>query len=77
VTVAVGDVNGDGILDIVTSSGSILFGDGKGGFPTRRDYTSNATGFVMLADFDGDGITDILVGNGNPSLMSGPPFIRP
>jgi uncharacterized protein (TIGR03437 family) len=71
VTVAIGDVTGDGIPDIVTSSGSILFGDGKGGFPTRRDYTSNATGFVTLADFDGDGISDILIGNGDPVLMSG------
>jgi hypothetical protein len=69
-SVAVGAVNGDGIPDIVTN-GSILFGDGKGGFPSRRDYTSVAGGSVMLADFDGDGITDIIIGNGNPDFLSG------
>jgi uncharacterized protein (TIGR03437 family) len=70
-SVAVGDVNGDGIPDIVTL-GSILFGDGKGGFPSRRDYViPNASGSVMLADFDGDGITDIIIGNGNPDFLSG------
>ena len=62
---AVGDMNQDGIPDIVTAGGTVLFGDGKGGFPTRRDYLSNAAGSVTLADVDGDGRLDILVGNGN------------
>ncbi|MFY9725851.1 MAG: FG-GAP-like repeat-containing protein [Bryobacteraceae bacterium] len=70
-TVAVGDVNGDGIPDIVTAGGSILFGDGKGGFPTRRDYVIEGSGSVMLADFDGDGKSDIIVGAGNPTFLSG------
>jgi hypothetical protein len=33
--IALGDVNQDGIPDIVTAGGTILFGDGKGGFPSR------------------------------------------
>jgi hypothetical protein len=47
--IALGDVNQDGIPDIVTSGGAspgygvtILFGDGKGGFPSRRDMISTA-----------------------------------
>ena len=35
--IALGDVNGDLIPDIVTAAGTILLGDGKGGFPSRRD----------------------------------------
>lgn len=69
--IALGDANQDGIFDIVTSGGTILFGDGKGGFPSRRDYASSGSGAVMLADFDGDGKTDIIIGNGNPTLLSG------
>ena len=52
ISVGVADVNGDGIPDVV-AGGSILFGDGKGNFPTRRDY---ASGSAMLFDFDADGI---------------------
>jgi hypothetical protein len=61
---AVGDLNGDGIPDIGTAGGTILFGDGLGGFPTRADSASSANGSIMLADFDGDGNTDIIFGNG-------------
>jgi hypothetical protein len=71
ITLAIGDVDGDHIPDILSSTGSILFGDGKGGFPSRRDYALNGSGTVMLADFDGDGVTDILIGGGNPAFLSG------
>ena len=69
--IALGDVNQDGIPDIVTAGGTILFGDGKGGFPTERDYAWNASGSVTLADFDGDGKIDIIVGNGSSLFLSG------
>jgi hypothetical protein len=71
--VAIGDVNGDSIPDIVTASGTIFFGDGKGAFPNRRDYLVGGNESVMLADFDGDGKVDILIGAGNPDFISGSP----
>jgi hypothetical protein len=46
---AIGDMNKDGIPDIVTG-GTILFGDGKGSFPTRQDYYVPEAGGVILFD---------------------------
>jgi uncharacterized protein YkwD len=73
VTVATGDVNGDGRADIVT-------GQGPGGVPCVRvfdgaslallqDFTAYAPTFaggvrVATADLDGDGAADLLVGPG-------------
>ncbi len=65
--VAIGDVNGDGNEDIV-AGGSIFFGDGKGGFPTRQDYIISG-GAIILTDFDGDGKTDIVVAEGGDSQI--------
>ena len=65
---AIGDVNGDGNEDIVTEGGSILFGDGKGGFPTRRDYVLPG-GSVIPTDFDGDGKIDIVFASGGDSQI--------
>ena len=67
--IAIGDMNGDGIPDVVTAGITILLGDGKGGFPTRRDFLGAGGEPVILTDFDGDGKMDVLIGNGNPLIL--------
>jgi uncharacterized protein (TIGR03437 family) len=69
--VAIGDLNGDGIPDIVTTGITILFGDGKGGFPTRRDTLLEAQGNLIVTDFNGDGIADVVVATGNAAILAG------
>jgi uncharacterized protein (TIGR03437 family) len=68
--IAIGDMNGDGIPDIVTNGISILLGDGKGGFPTRKDFLNTAGDFAVLADVNGDGKLDVAIGGGNPLVLS-------
>lgn len=67
--VAVGDFNGDGILDLAVTNYSsntlsILLGDGKGNFTLA---SSPATGVnpasVAVGDFNGDGKLDLAVAN--------------
>jgi uncharacterized protein (TIGR03437 family) len=75
-TIAIGDMNADGNLDIVTG-GTILFGDGKGGFPKRQDYVVSpnnlaVSGSVILTDFNSDGQMDIVIAGGTPALITGP-----
>ena len=74
--IAVGDMNGDGIPDIVTNGISILLGDGKGGFPTREDFLNTAGESVILADFDGDGKLDVVIGTGNPLVLNALGFVE-
>jgi hypothetical protein len=71
-SLAIGDMNADGSPDIVTN-GTLLFGDGKGSFPTRQDYQFASSGSVILTDFDGDGRMDVVVAQGSPALIVGEP----
>jgi FG-GAP-like repeat/IPT/TIG domain len=67
VSVAVGDLNGDGKQDLVTvqrleGSGAVgvLLGDGAGSFAVGTDVrTSRELFCVALGDFDGDGWQDV------------------
>lgn len=62
------DANRDGKADLVVLAGvsvTLLFGDGLGGFPTRRTIYSTAAGryaaAVAVADYDGDGRSDLAI----------------
>jgi hypothetical protein len=70
---AVGDFNGDGHADFVTSGGDtslvIFFGDGQANFPNSLAFVSSANKDPHAADFDGDGHLDI-VATGHPNPMA-------
>lgn len=75
--VSIGDVNGDGNLDIVIAKGRhwplvsrVLLGDGKGHFSTAYDLDNAAyrSYSARLVDIDGDGALDIVLSNDTPDL---------
>jgi len=72
--VSIGDLNRDGLLDIVLAKGRhwplhnrILLSDGKGGFSASNlAATPDRTYSAALADLDQDGDLDIVVSNDDP-----------
>ena len=68
-SVALGDLNGDGVTDIVTANSwdnnvSVLLGDGAGDFlPEVTCTVGVAPESVALRDLNGDGVTDIVTAN--------------
>jgi hypothetical protein len=80
--VALGDLTGNGRLDIVTlnpgqTSGtiSVLMNDGHGGFAPHQDFDAGAAGFAQLfglalGDFRGSGLLDVATANPFKSSVS-------
>ena len=71
-SVSLGDVNGDGTLDVVVANGRhwpgqnrVYLNDGRAAFTLARRLGEEEAGSyaVPLADFDGDGDLDVTVGN--------------
>ena len=73
-SIATGDFNHDGKLDVVmmTDSGlSVALGNGDGTFQRAVTYTTQLAYSLAVADFNGDGNLDIVVANENtPSTVS-------
>jgi hypothetical protein len=73
---ATGDFNGDGRLDLVTGnadgdSGSVLLGDGNGGFGAPTSFLVGTPFYSMaVADFNGDGRLDLATANGTANRVS-------
>jgi hypothetical protein len=87
-SVAVGDLNGDGKLDVASGQGAeiVALGNGDGTFGTPVPYlTGGDAGYSAIADFNRDGKLDliagesgcvsILLGNGDGTFQPGKQFL--
>ncbi|MEW6283581.1 MAG: FG-GAP-like repeat-containing protein, partial [Candidatus Eremiobacterota bacterium] len=75
-SVALGDVNGDGRLDLATANvnsndASVLLGNGDGTFQAAQNFAAGANPFsVALGDVNGDGRLDLATANHNSNDAS-------
>ena len=74
-SVAIGDLNGDGKLDVATANGfatvSVLLGKGDGTLGGKVDYgTGGISSSVAIADLNADGKPDLAVANSYSGTVS-------
>jgi hypothetical protein len=62
------DLNGDGWLDVV-AAGSVLLGNGSGGFQQHIEVVGSLVPFV-LGDINSDGVLDMVSGNAGGEVIS-------
>ncbi|HEY4086910.1 MAG TPA: VCBS repeat-containing protein, partial [Bryobacteraceae bacterium] len=78
-SVAVGDLDGDGVVDLIASSNAdgikVFRGDGAGGFRAPAVFGSPLNSvFAVIGDFNGDGISDVATANfvaGGVTILTG------
>src|SRR5205814_2007980 len=75
-SVAVGDFNGDGHLDLTTANTnsndlSVLLGDGTGNFgPASFTSVGSSPVWVAVGDFNGSGSPDLVTANSTSGTVS-------
>jgi hypothetical protein len=76
-SIAVGDFNGDGKMDLVAVNNgsndvSVFLGNGNGSFQSPVNFPTGGTSptFVAVGDFNGDGNLDLVVFN-SPTVLTG------
>jgi hypothetical protein len=76
VSIAIGDLNGDGKQDLATANSaangaSVVLNRGDGSFRAKRDYrTGRAPYLVAIGDLNGDGKPDLATANYHSSTVS-------
>jgi VCBS repeat protein/PASTA domain-containing protein/FG-GAP repeat protein len=69
ISVAMGDLNGDGRVDLAVANStgvSVFMNAGKGRFRAKRDYAAGraGSGSIAIGDVNGDGKPDLVTANG-------------
>jgi hypothetical protein len=73
---ALGDVNGDGLVDVVTANSwgndiSVLLGNGDGSFQAQQRFAVGEEPYaIALGDVNNDGVLDVATGNKNSADIS-------
>jgi hypothetical protein len=76
VSIAIGDLNGDGKPELVTANGdansvSVLLNRGDGSFQAKLDYAAGLQpGSVAIGDLNGDGKPELATANGGSNSVS-------